>query len=798
MAANTPSPSSSNISVCSLSSTVSNVIFTLDERFDRDAAKAVWRVQDNGLEIPAKKALVRTHSECPDGKYQVTYEMPEHGYGRFKATSLGVPMKPHVYQWKELRDTLCHEIYHDVDMVNCHPNLALQFCERRGLPHDAAFYYSDNREEVLKDVMEAANVERESAKNLFCRLAYGGSVAAWRAAFKVPMSCVLPPIVDAFKKEMDTMQDVVAHHNPELVKIVLQQKQEGVKKVSNNIESSVTARYFQTIERKAITAIVEKAQEMGFVVGAIIYDGMLVEKEQGLVDIDDVELTNRVLATWERAAKEATGYSVQLDIKNMKPVAALLEGPHRDWEESIFDGEMRDYAVVKEIFEKNHFFVVDLVCYMKELDNGQLSKFSEAEIHQAYRHLQVMPQGAAEDRDKPAKPMAFTKIWICDPKKRVYEKLAFLPPPQRVPADCYNTFRGFAAEFIPDSVEASGNIDPFLHHIGVLCNHEPEQVEYIIKYLAHLIQRPGDQTNNVMGLIYSPSFGGQGAGKSMAFELLGKHVIGMQYFLQTADIEHLLGKHAEAVENKLFILFEEVSGSDTARHRDNLFNLITAPTIQVNPKGIRPYKVDNFVRIWSTTNSDQSIPGGRRFFITDASLEHVGDSAYFAGFASYMSDPTHVKTIFHHLKNEVDISAWHAETSRPITAHMQTIAAVNVPPEVLLFKLVATDMVRERVATKEIPSSALVRKFVRSIMARTEEEKSSKTMQNRYQTVLPERIRKEHAKAVQMGAITKLPRVSSGIRYLIVLDKMIEYLAGLGIEVEQDFTQLIIDDADAA
>ena len=40
--------------------------------------------------------------------------------------------------------------YHDIDMVNCHPSILLQYCKKNDIKSDALEYYVNNRNEVVE------------------------------------------------------------------------------------------------------------------------------------------------------------------------------------------------------------------------------------------------------------------------------------------------------------------------------------------------------------------------------------------------------------------------------------------------------------------------------------------------------------------------------------------------------------------------------------------------------------------------------------------------------------------------
>lgn len=453
---------------------------------------------------------------------------------------------------------------------------------------------------------------------------------------------------------------------------------------------------------------------------------------------------------------------------------------------NVLDGKLREYDVVKAAFERDHFFVQEQTVYCKEKADGTLVKYTRKQFCEAYEHL---PYGVwKEDKGQRQleKKDQFVLTWMKDPTKRTYSKLHFAPPPIKLEQGGYNTFRGFLIDNVSQGVVPATDIAPFMDYVGIQCKHNPQHIKYLLSWLAHLMQRPGDKTNNVMTLIYSPKGKhGLGSGKSHLIELIGECILGSTLFLQTADINHLVGSHAEGAEH-LLVLYEEVAGADTCKNRNDLFNLISAQKVRINPKYMRPYDVDNLLRIWGTTNNDVAVEGGRRFFVTDASLERVGDSAYHAAFDRWMRDPPNTLAVYEHLKS-IDITDWHAEQCKPKSDLMDIIDAVNAPKEVWLMKDIVIEMYHTQVTELTLPSSKVVERYVSNYIPKSEDDTNTRKTYNKFVKVLPQRI-KSHNKAFESGAIAWVTNWSRHKLNAFVFqrDKLKEYVEAYGLTIDKD------------
>ena len=111
----------------------------------------------------------------------------------------------------------------------------------------------------------------------------------------------------------------------------------------------------------------------------------------------------------------------------------------------------------------------------------------------------------------------WTKIWRGLKNIRTFENVDFLPKPLPCPKYTLNTFNGFRAEKLPDC--QAKNIDLFLNHINILSGNDEKGTQYIINYLAHSLQKPGELPR--VALVFQSD---QGVGKNIFFENFVKNL----------------------------------------------------------------------------------------------------------------------------------------------------------------------------------------------------------------------------------------------------------------------------------
>jgi hypothetical protein len=211
--------------------------------------------------------------------------------------------------------------------------------------------------------------------------------------------------------------------------------------------------------------------------------------------------------------------------------------------------------------------------------------------------------------------------WLRHPRRRQYDRIVFAPG-HTVP-EAYNLWRGFACPALPGKLHQS-----FLDHIHeVLCRGDDELYEYLIGWLARMVQDPAQEGHTAVVLR-----GRQGTGKSffakMVGELFGRH------FLHISNGTHLTGQFNGHLRDVVLLFADEAFYAGDRRHESVLKTLITEPTLMIEVKGVDAEVAPNFVHLIMASNADWVVPADlddRRFFVLDVSKAHAGDRVYFAG-----------------------------------------------------------------------------------------------------------------------------------------------------------------------
>lgn len=214
-----------------------------------------------------------------------------------------------------------------------------------------------------------------------------------------------------------------------------------------------------------------------------------------------------------------------------------------------------------------------------------------------------------------------TRYWFSHPDRRQYLKGMVFDPGGSPPLGFYNLWKGFAVEADPQ-----GSCDLFLEHVReVICKGDADCYEYVLNWLALMIQRPGVLPGVALCLL-----SGQGTGKGEFVKYLGK-IVG-RYLKQLTDRDQLFGRFTDHLDDALLVFADEMHWGGNKNETGRLKVLITEETRESERKYGAVMKVKNCIHLIVASNEEWAVPAevdDRRFFVLEVSEHRVGDFAYF-------------------------------------------------------------------------------------------------------------------------------------------------------------------------
>ena len=319
----------------------------------------------------------------------------------------------------------------------------------------------------------------------------------------------------------------------------------------------------------------------------------------------------------------------------------------------------QEIAMKIEYFEKFHFKVMSPACF------GRLAYNSV--------HLETSPELEHQYDPVMIGTKTFVNLWKKSHNIRTYENVDFLPHPKECKHYTLNTFNGLKAARI---ASGQGDYSVFLNHLKVLTGHDEKGTEYLIDYLAHLIQRPGELPR--VALVFQSE---QGVGKNVFFESFAKYLLGLEYLLATADMDKVIGRFP-MINNKLMVIMDETSGKDSFSNSDKIKNIITAEQIAWERKGIDGTTINNCGRYLFFSNNLTPVKieqSDRRYVVFRCANDVQNNTVYFDKLISAFKDEGTIKSFYDFLLAR-DISKWDSINHRPMTKAYADIKAANTPP----------------------------------------------------------------------------------------------------------------------
>lgn len=188
--------------------------------------------------------------------------------------------------------------------------------------------------------------------------------------------------------------------------------------------------------------------------------------------------------------------------------------------------------------------------------------------------------------------------------------------------DTFNTWQGYLG-----NIENATNCDMIINHIReVWCSNDEEAFQYVIKWIAHIFQKPEERCQTA--LVFK---GEQGSGKNIIIDdLLGK-LLGCHYTI-TSKSAPVVGRFNSAIANCVLVFMNEALWSGNKEAAGVVKSQTTDGEILVEKKGIEVEAMRNYARYIYASNNDWvtgAEHGDRRFYYAPVSSHKKDDHDYF-------------------------------------------------------------------------------------------------------------------------------------------------------------------------
>lgn len=251
------------------------------------------------------------------------------------------------------------------------------------------------------------------------------------------------------------------------------------------------------------------------------------------------------------------------------------------------------------------------VVYRTRIDAGTGQKVFERWSREGF-------MGLLANRRFDGAPLALK--WWESARRRTFEGGTAFAPGAKVPANVLNTWGGLAV------APARGDWSLMREHIrGVICGGDAALDAYVIRWLARVVQRPGEP-----GQVALVLRGGRGTGKGTLGEMFGR-LFG-RHAMHIGNAQRLVGNFNGHLEDKVFLFADEAFYAGDRKHEGVLKALITERALDVEAKYVAARNVRNCLHILMASNDDWVVPAGaqeRRFCVIDVADSRQQDIDYF-------------------------------------------------------------------------------------------------------------------------------------------------------------------------
>lgn len=280
-----------------------------------------------------KQQLIKYKSLIKNGFAIISYNRSKIPYGRSNPdNSLGL-----FSIRRELRHTLAKKNFTDIDIENAHPNFLYQILNANKDKISCSFEtledYVLNRDKYLKDTQSTYGCDRDTAKNLYLILLFGGEFKTWTEKntqpdkktneINIDINKVNPANIKngkiiatkeiiEFRKEFIEIAKEIEKNNTDLCKEIKKNKEEkGIKEGEYNYYGSICSYFLQEIEIRVLEIIYKYCITNKYIknnIAVLCADGIMIETKN---------YKEELLTEFNKIVKEETGLELKFTSKEM-------------------------------------------------------------------------------------------------------------------------------------------------------------------------------------------------------------------------------------------------------------------------------------------------------------------------------------------------------------------------------------------------------------------------------------------------------------------------------------------------
>jgi len=521
----------------------------------------------------------------------------------------------------KLRASLIYNTF-DLDMKNAGPTLLKYLCETYFKDYEFPFLnsYVLNRESIIEEY----KIDKRD--------------------IIIAMNC---------DKYVKTKNEFIKNIDREFKKIQQLIKEKNIFNVQSsskdNPNGSILNIHLCILENNILQKGMEELKQKKYEINSLLFDGLAVYKNNDEKQLEDM------LYILNKSSDE---YNIKWV---NKPHIRTIE-----IDNDLIDNNPFHYDNVKIEFEKKHFLIKTPLSFGEEYyenDFKKIALYNKANFKDLTSNYQIESDNF--------KNIHILEEWLKDSNKRVYRRIDFLPYPRKIESDVYNSFFGLIGDNLK-GVDVEFN--KILNHLKILVDYDEKSYEYLISYLSHLIQKPGELPR--VAILFKSN---EGVGKNLFFNKFAQYFLNNEYYLETQKLDQITGRF-NLIPKKLLVCIDEVSGKDTFVKEEDIKSLITQEVVNWEQKNKEAILIQNCARYIFFSNNDVPIKislTDRRYVCFSCNNEYANNTEYFNELLNELDDKDCMYSFYNFLKNK-DITKFNLN-DRPITKFYDELKEVNIP-----------------------------------------------------------------------------------------------------------------------
>jgi hypothetical protein len=596
------------------------------------------------------------------------------------------------YMWNRARASLFSNSEVDVDVVSCHPNLVLAYCEKikdNGQMEEHSYTkikeYAEHREEVInrffikEDAIERYNIKNKDNKNfkdvikqLYTLTLFGGNIGTWMNAFGFERSDFkIPDCFLIYEQEINYVARKICTSYPNEFKIA------KVKYHYNNAKKcvgrpptydeatevnykKVLAIILQNKEANLVRDAIETMKNRGHTITSFIYDGFQVENSKPITEEDLRAINN---PSWRfKFIVKPFREPLDLEDKNLSPPSPNYFRP------KVFDqlgGDKKtephtpqQLKAMKDYFEE-YFAYLNRHDTLLENNCGITRMLKKFKLR--FNNLKIRVKGD----NGGLKELPFFTWWCNQQDRLCYDDFGCYPPPLKCPTNVKNTWKAWPVEDEPLDNTLDDSCLTNIHHLfHIVCGYDCKAVAYLRNIFALKVQKPG-QKNRVCVVLYSEA---QGIGKGLITEGIWDAFLGnmsAKHLKRTSCLDDVIGRFGDCAES-LVCVMNEMDAKQSYMGSEGLKSFITDPVWNKEAKGVDAVQVRNICDPFITTNNANAVKvskSDRRFAIIAGDEDMANNTEVFYKIVKDLENPRIMRYFFEYLKKR-DVSNFNASRDR--------------------------------------------------------------------------------------------------------------------------------------